>query len=68
MHKDINEYLASLMYSMLISMVLHLVLACADEQLRWTDKLYVLEQAVAEEKFKLCSAAYQSLCDKLAVN
>lgn len=25
-------------------------------------------QAVAEEKFKVCSAAYQSLCDKLALN
>ena len=30
--------------------------------------IYVLEQAVAEEKFKHCSAAYQSLCDKLAVD
>lgn len=25
-------------------------------------------KAVAEEKFKVCSAAYQSLCDKLAIN
>ncbi|KAL1821099.1 hypothetical protein DCAR_0417483 [Daucus carota subsp. sativus] len=25
-------------------------------------------KAVAEEKFKVCSAAYQSLCDKLALN
>ncbi|GKV25838.1 hypothetical protein SLEP1_g35221 [Rubroshorea leprosula] len=26
------------------------------------------KQVIAEEKFKLCSSAYQSLCDKLAVN
>jgi hypothetical protein len=30
-----------------------------------TQLINVCEQAVAEEKFKLCSAAYQSLCDKL---
>lgn len=31
-------------------------------------RISILEQVVAEEKFKLCSQAYQSLCDKLAVN
>lgn len=29
---------------------------------------FVVLQAAAEEKFKHCSAAYQSLCDKLAVS
>ncbi|KAF4370698.1 hypothetical protein F8388_025077 [Cannabis sativa] len=39
--------------------------ACA---LKWhPDRHLGSSKAVAEEKFKLCSAAYQSLCDKLAV-
>ncbi|XP_031381421.1 uncharacterized protein LOC116196044 isoform X2 [Punica granatum] len=39
--------------------------ACA---LKWhPDRHQGSSKAVAEEKFKLCSAAYQSLCDKLAV-
>ncbi|CAI9097440.1 OLC1v1033870C1 [Oldenlandia corymbosa var. corymbosa] len=38
--------------------------ACA---LKWhPDRHSGSSKAVAEEKFKLCSAAYQSLCDKLA--
>ncbi|KAK3405610.1 uncharacterized protein LOC104425497 [Eucalyptus grandis] len=40
--------------------------ACA---LKWhPDRHHGSSKDVAEEKFKLCSAAYQSLCDKLAVN
>ncbi|KAL9425596.1 hypothetical protein AB3S75_032539 [Citrus x aurantiifolia] len=40
--------------------------ACA---LKWhPDRHQGSSKAVAEEKFKLCSAAYQSLCDKLAVD
>ncbi|XP_010265925.1 PREDICTED: uncharacterized protein LOC104603556 [Nelumbo nucifera] len=36
--------------------------------LKWhPDRHQGSSKAVAEEKFKLCSAAYQSLCDKLAV-
>ncbi|XP_068640176.1 uncharacterized protein [Aristolochia californica] len=39
--------------------------ACA---LKWhPDRHQGSAKAVAEEKFKLCSAAYKSLCDKLAV-
>ncbi|XP_015581810.1 uncharacterized protein LOC8267072 isoform X2 [Ricinus communis] len=38
--------------------------ACA---LKWhPDRHQGSSKAIAEEKFKLCSAAYQSLCDKLA--
>ncbi|PON44499.1 DnaJ domain containing protein [Parasponia andersonii] len=37
--------------------------------LKWhPDRHQGSSKAVAEEKFKLCSAAYQSLCDKLAVD
>ncbi|KAG2683301.1 hypothetical protein I3760_10G026000 [Carya illinoinensis] len=37
--------------------------------LKWhPDRHQGSSKAVAEEKFKLCSAAYQSLCDKLAVS
>ncbi|KAF7818949.1 dnaJ-like protein subfamily C member 7-like protein [Senna tora] len=37
--------------------------------LKWhPDRHQGSSKAVAEEKFKLCSAAYQSLCDKLAIN
>ncbi|KAL3632415.1 hypothetical protein CASFOL_025399 [Castilleja foliolosa] len=40
--------------------------ACA---LKWhPDRHQGSSKAVAEEKFKACSAAYQSLCDKLAVH
>ncbi|OMO63003.1 hypothetical protein CCACVL1_22534 [Corchorus capsularis] len=40
--------------------------ACA---LKWhPDRHHGSSKAVAEEKFKLCNSAYQSLCDKLAVN
>ncbi|XVF07370.1 hypothetical protein REPUB_Repub06bG0132700 [Reevesia pubescens] len=40
--------------------------ACA---LKWhPDRHYGSSKAVAEENFKLCNSAYQSLCDKLAVN
>ncbi|KAF8398516.1 hypothetical protein HHK36_017445 [Tetracentron sinense] len=40
--------------------------ACA---LKWhPDRHQGSSKAVAEEKFKLCSAAYQSLCDKLAMD
>ncbi|XP_030457796.1 uncharacterized protein LOC115678542 [Syzygium oleosum] len=40
--------------------------ACA---LKWhPDRHHGSSKAIAEEKFKLCSAAYQSLSDKLAVN
>ncbi|XP_044507753.1 uncharacterized protein LOC123227131 [Mangifera indica] len=40
--------------------------ACA---LKWhPDRHQGSSKVVAEEKFKLCSQAYQSLCDKLAVN
>ncbi|KAJ7971437.1 DnaJ domain containing protein [Quillaja saponaria] len=40
--------------------------ACA---IKWhPDRHYGSSKVVAEEKFKLCSAAYQSLCDKLAVS
>ncbi|XWS59254.1 hypothetical protein CRYUN_Cryun08bG0105500 [Craigia yunnanensis] len=40
--------------------------ACA---LKWhPDHHHGSSKAVAEEKFKLCNSAYQSLCDKLAVN
>ncbi|CAK7342334.1 unnamed protein product, partial [Dovyalis caffra] len=38
----------------------------ANEVLLTKQLINVSEQAVAEEKFKLCSAAYQSLCDMLA--
>ncbi|GMH20104.1 hypothetical protein Nepgr_021945 [Nepenthes gracilis] len=37
--------------------------------LKWhPDRHYGPAKSVAEEKFKLCSAAYQSLCDKLTVD
>ncbi|CAB4317229.1 unnamed protein product [Prunus armeniaca] len=37
--------------------------------LKWhPDRHQGSSKAAAEEKFKLCGAAYQSLCDKLAVN
>lgn len=37
--------------------------------LKWhPDRHQGASKAIAEEKFKLCSAAYQSLCDKLAVD
>ncbi|KAI3788177.1 hypothetical protein L2E82_00894 [Cichorium intybus] len=37
--------------------------------LKWhPDRHNGSSKAVAEEKFKVCSAAYQSLCDKLALN
>ncbi|XP_057508978.1 uncharacterized protein LOC130791729 isoform X3 [Actinidia eriantha] len=40
--------------------------ACA---LKWhPDRHHGSSKAVAEEKFKACSAAYQSICDKLALN
>lgn len=40
--------------------------ACA---LKWhPDRHQGSSKVIAEEKFKHCSAAYQSLCDKLAVN
>ncbi|XP_071717924.1 uncharacterized protein [Rutidosis leptorrhynchoides] len=40
--------------------------ACA---LKWhPDRHEGSSKAIAEEKFKVCSAAYQSLCDKLALN
>ncbi|MBA0615628.1 hypothetical protein Godav_015749 [Gossypium davidsonii] len=40
--------------------------ACA---LKWhPDRHHGSSKAVAEEKFKLCNSAYQSLCDKLALN
>ncbi|CAA2954573.1 Hypothetical predicted protein [Olea europaea subsp. europaea] len=40
--------------------------ACA---LKWhPDRHQGSSKVVAEEKFKICSAAYQSLCDKLALN
>nr|XP_043610325.1 uncharacterized protein LOC122582043 [Erigeron canadensis] len=40
--------------------------ACA---LKWhPDRHTGSSKAIAEEKFKVCSAAYQSLCDKLALN
>lgn len=40
--------------------------ACA---LKWhPDRHNGSSKAIAEEKFKVCSAAYQSLCDKLALN
>ncbi|XVE96109.1 hypothetical protein REPUB_Repub02eG0192900 [Reevesia pubescens] len=40
--------------------------ACA---LKWhPDRHHGCSKAVAEEKFKLCNSAYQSLCDKLAVD
>ncbi|KAM7530166.1 hypothetical protein LguiB_033576 [Lonicera macranthoides] len=40
--------------------------ACA---LKWhPDRHQGSSKALAEEKFKVCSAAYQSLCDKLAIN
>ncbi|XP_057783022.1 uncharacterized protein LOC131000895 [Salvia miltiorrhiza] len=40
--------------------------ACA---LKWhPDRHQGSSKVVAEEKFKVCSAAYQSLCDKLALN
>lgn len=40
--------------------------ACA---LKWhPDRHQGSSKAIAEEKFKLCSSAYQSLCEKLAVN
>ncbi|KAI4348781.1 hypothetical protein L6164_009460 [Bauhinia variegata] len=40
--------------------------ACA---LKWhPDRHQGSSKAMAEEKFKLCSAAYQSLCDKLRIN
>ncbi|KAA8516984.1 hypothetical protein F0562_017198 [Nyssa sinensis] len=37
--------------------------------LKWhPDRHNGSSKAIAEEKFKVCSAAYQSLCDKLALN
>ncbi|GKB97870.1 DnaJ domain-containing protein [Tanacetum coccineum] len=40
--------------------------ACA---LKWhPDRHEGSSKAVAEEKFKVCSAAYQSICDRLALN
>ncbi|GLT77939.1 hypothetical protein SLA2020_494920 [Shorea laevis] len=46
--------------------VKHAYRACA---LKWhPDRHQGSSKAVAEEKFKLCSAAYQSLCDKLVLN
>ncbi|CDP10142.1 unnamed protein product [Coffea canephora] len=37
--------------------------------LKWhPDRHHGPHKAAAEEKFKLCSAAYQSLCDKLGIN
>lgn len=37
--------------------------------LKWhPDRHEGSSKAIAEEKFKVCSAAYQSLCDKLALN
>ncbi|KAI9077283.1 hypothetical protein K1719_028503 [Acacia pycnantha] len=40
--------------------------ACA---LKWhPDRHQGSSKEIAEEKFKVCSAAYQSLCDKLAIN
>ncbi|KAK6289631.1 hypothetical protein POUND7_001172 [Theobroma cacao] len=37
--------------------------------LKWhPDRHHGSSKAVAEEKFKLCNSAYQSLCDKLAMN
>ncbi|KAK7259533.1 hypothetical protein RIF29_25142 [Crotalaria pallida] len=37
--------------------------------LKWhPDRHQGSSKAIAEERFKLCSAAYQSLCDKLALN
>ncbi|KAL7599087.1 uncharacterized protein LOC111908852 [Lactuca sativa] len=37
--------------------------------LKWhPDRHEGSSKAIAEEKFKVCSAAYQSLCDKLAIN
>ncbi|PSR84555.1 Chaperone protein like [Actinidia chinensis var. chinensis] len=40
--------------------------ACA---LKWhPDRHHGSSKAVAEEKFKACSAAYQSICDKLTLN
>ncbi|GMI71160.1 Brz-insensitive-long hypocotyls 2 [Hibiscus trionum] len=40
--------------------------ACA---LKWhPDRHHGSSKAVAEEKFKLCNSAYQSLCEKLALN
>ncbi|KAJ9543832.1 hypothetical protein OSB04_023539 [Centaurea solstitialis] len=37
--------------------------------LKWhPDRHAGSSKAIAEEKFKVCSAAYQSLCDKLALN
>jgi len=46
--------------------VKHAYRACA---LKWhPDRHQGSSKAVAEEKFKLCSAAYQSICDKLVLN
>ncbi|XP_059668518.1 uncharacterized protein LOC132313658 [Cornus florida] len=46
--------------------VKHAYRACA---LKWhPDRHDGSYKAVAEEKFKVCSAAYQSICDKLALN
>lgn len=46
--------------------VKHAYRACA---LKWhPDRHQGSSKAVAEEKFKHCSAAYQSLCDKLTLN
>ncbi|KAF1892140.1 hypothetical protein Lal_00036496 [Lupinus albus] len=37
--------------------------------LKWhPDRHHGSSKAIAEEKFKLCSAAYQSICDKLALD
>ncbi|XP_047327729.1 uncharacterized protein LOC124931333 [Impatiens glandulifera] len=37
--------------------------------LKWhPDRHHGSSKAIAEEKFKTCSAAYQSLCDRMAVN
>lgn len=37
--------------------------------LKWhPDRHEGSSKAIAEEKFKVCSAAYRSLCDKLALN
>ncbi|KAL6986996.1 hypothetical protein U1Q18_012755 [Sarracenia purpurea var. burkii] len=46
--------------------VKHAYRACA---LKWhPDRHHGSSKAIAEEKFKACSAAYQSLCDKLVLN
>lgn len=43
--------------------------AYRDSALKWhPDRHLGSSKAAAEEKFKVCTAAYQSLCDKLAIN